>query len=87
MITMLTFVAHIDIGEHKTPFNTLKSSPITKFFLYPKNRGEIPKKLLDNPKICVTTLNLKFSIHLKKLAKPTVSLYFTHNKIALRCGL
>ena len=33
MITMLTFIAHIDIGEYKTPLNTLKQSSLTPFLL------------------------------------------------------
>ena len=53
MITMLTYIAQIDIGEYKNLFNALKQPwlPCFGFFLYPKNRREIPKMMLDDPKI------------------------------------
>ena len=52
MITMLTYIAHIDIGEYKNPLNALKQSvlPCFGFFLYPKNKHEIPKMMPDDPK-------------------------------------
>ena len=52
MITMFTPLAHIDIGEYKNPFITFKLPQLPRFgsFLYPKDKREIPKKLLGDPK-------------------------------------
>ena len=52
MITMLTYIAQIDIGEYKTLLNALKQLvlPCFGFFLHPKNKSEIPKIMPDYPK-------------------------------------
>ena len=44
IITMLTSIEHIDIGEYKKPLHTLKASPFTRFLLlfFPKNKHQIP---------------------------------------------
>ena len=53
MITMLTSIEQIDIGEYKeTLLNDLKQPllPCFGFFLYHKNKREIPKMMPDDPK-------------------------------------
>ena len=62
MITMLTSISHMDIGENNSHLNTLKTPPATLFFslffLYPQKVAKqslrrcltIPKKVPDNPK-------------------------------------
>ena len=54
MITMLTYIAQIDIGEYKNPFKcpetTLVTLPCFGFFLYPRNKRKIPKIMPDDPK-------------------------------------
>ena len=53
MITILTYIAHIDIGEYKHSFKYLETTPSLHFFgffLNPENRREIEKNMPDNPK-------------------------------------
>ena len=47
MITMLTFISHMDIGENTSHLNTLKTPPATLFFY---SSLCTPKKLPNNPK-------------------------------------
>ena len=48
VITMLTSIAHIYIGEYKNTLNTLEKKkklyPVLTQFFYPKNKREIQKK-------------------------------------------
>ena len=53
MIIMLTYIAQIDIGEYKKNLlNALKQPCLIcfGFFLYPKNKRQIPKMMPDDPK-------------------------------------
>ena len=54
IITMVTSIAHIDIGGYKTPVCTLKPPPLSRVgsFLYPKSNHciAVPQKILENPK-------------------------------------
>ena len=52
MITMLTYIAQIDIGEYKNPFICPETTLVTLFWLilYPRNKHEIPKIMPDDPK-------------------------------------
>ena len=53
MLTMLTYIAHIDIGEYKNPFKCFETILVTLFWLLfvPKNKREFPKIMPDDPKI------------------------------------
>ena len=52
MIPVLTYIAHINIGEYKKHFNYPETTPLTRFgsFLYAKNKRDIPKIMSDDPK-------------------------------------
>ena len=53
MLTMLTYIAHINIGKYKNPFKCFETILVTLFWLLfvPKNKREFPKIMPDDPKI------------------------------------
>ena len=67
MITMLTCIAHIDVGEYKSHLQTLKQRPLHYIgsFWYSENKHEIPKIMPDNIKnnawqyqnVCLNTMS------------------------------
>ena len=51
MITLLSSIEQIDIGKYKKKtFKCPETTSFTLFFLYPKNKREIPKLMPDDPK-------------------------------------